>query len=313
MKVLVLGNGAHVKKRVLPALNNIKSIENIIIGDRNTKNAIKIDSKNEIRNFNDELKSSEKYNFVIIATPPYDHKSSLIKVSDKTENILVEKPISNDINFIFGENLRELKNEKNVFETLMYLHHPLWSYVKDLINKKNIQKVFSEFSVPHLPENSFRYKKELGGGSLLDQGIYPISLAQEISNSSQVLNNVEIHQSREYEVDLGGSIDLTIDENISYIGKWGLGQEYKNYLKLENSDGESFQIDFIFSKPNETFTKIDVKNSKNSQVIEIGKYDQFQIMYQDVIEKNITKFKYTNYENLLKRYSLVRDILKVVN
>jgi len=313
MKVLVLGNGAHVKKRVLPALNNIKSIENIIIGDRNTKNAIKIDSKNEIRNFNDELKSSEKYNFVIIATPPYDHKSSLIKVSDKTENILVEKPISNDINFIFGENLRELKNEKNVFETLMYLHHPLWSYVKDLINKKNIQKVFSEFSVPHLPENSFRYKKELGGGSLFDQGIYPISLAQEISNSSQVLNSVEIHQSREYEVDLGGSIDLTIDENISYIGKWGLGQEYKNYLKLENSDGESFQIDFIFSKPNETFTKIDVKNSKNSQVIEIGKYDQFQIMYQDVIEKNITKFKYTNYENLLKRYSLVRDVLKVVN
>jgi len=313
MKVLVLGNGAHVKKRVLPALNNIKSIENIIIGDRNTKNTIKIDSKNEIRNFNDELKSSEKYNFVIIATPPYDHKSSLIKVSDKTENILVEKPISNDINFIFGENLRELKNEKNVFETLMYLHHPLWSYVKDLINKKNIQKVFSEFSVPHLPENSFRYKKELGGGSLFDQGIYPISLAQEISNSSQVLNSVEIHQSREYEVDLGGSIDLTIDENISYIGKWGLGQEYKNYLKLENSDGESFQIDFIFSKPNETFTKIDVKNSKNSQVIEVGKYDQFQIMYQDVIEKNITKFKYTNYENLLKRYSLVRDVLKVVN
>ena len=313
MKVLVLGNGAHVKKRVLPALNNIKSIENIIIGDRNTKNAVKIDSKNEIRNFNDELKSSEKYNFVIIATPPYDHKSSLIKVSDKAENILVEKPISNDINFIFGENLRELKNEKNVFETLMYLHHPLWSYVKDLINKKNIQKVFSEFSVPHLPENSFRYKKELGGGSLFDQGIYPISLAQEISNSSQVLNNVEIHQSSEYEVDLGGSIDLTIDENISYIGKWGLGQEYKNYLKLENSDGESFQIDFIFSKPNETFTKIDVKNSKNSQVIEIGKYDQFQIMYQDVIEKNITKFKYTNYENLLKRYSLVRDVLKVVN
>ena len=313
MKVLVLGNGAHVKKRVLPALNNIKSIENIIIGDRNTKNTIKIDSKNEIRNFNDELKSSEKYNFVIIATPPYDHKSSLIKVSDKTENILVEKPISNDINFIFGENLRELKNEKNVFETLMYLHHPLWSYVKDLINKKNIQKVFSEFSVPHLPENSFRYKKELGGGSLFDQGIYPISLAQEISNSSQVLNSVEIHQSREYEVDLGGSIDLTIDENISYIGKWGLGQEYKNYLKLENSDGESFQIDFIFSKPNETFTKIDIKNSKNSQVIEIGKYDQFQIMYQDVIEKNIKKFKYTNYENLIKRYSLVRDVLKVVN
>ena len=313
MRVLILGNGTHVKKRVLPALSNIESIENIVIADRNTQNVTKINSNQEIRNFNEELNSSEEYNFIIIATPPYDHKSSILKVLDKSENILVEKPISNDIDFIFGENLRELKKEKNIFETLMYLHHPLWSYIKDLINKNDIQKVFSEFSVPHLPENSFRYKKELGGGSLFDQGIYPISLALEISNSSQVLNNIEINQSKKYEVDLGGSIDLTIDGNINYVGKWGLGEDYKNYLKLENSDGESFQIDFIFSKPDDTITKIDVSNSKSSSVIEIGNFDQFQIMYQDIIEKNMTKFEYSNHKNLLKRYSLIRDVLKVIN
>ena len=313
MQVLVLGNGTHVNKRILPALNNLKAINNIVVADKNTKKNIKINSSCEIRNFNEVLKSQEKFYFIIIATPPYNHKTSLLEVLEKSENILIEKPITNDIDFIFGEDLKELKREKNIFETLMYLHHPLWSYVKDLMEEKDIKKVTSEFSVPHLSENSYRYKKEKGGGSLFDQGIYPISLALEISDISQVIKKIEINKSKEYDVDLGGTIDLIIDDNISYVGKWGLGQDYKNYLKLESSEGESFQIDFIFSKPNDTLTKINLKDSKESSEIKIGKYDQFQIMYQDVIENNMTKFEYTNHENLLKRYNLVSAVLDEIN
>ena len=46
MKVLVLGNGAHVNKRVLPALNKIKTIESVIVADKNTENNVIIDNLN---------------------------------------------------------------------------------------------------------------------------------------------------------------------------------------------------------------------------------------------------------------------------
>ena len=167
MRVLILGNGTHVKKRVLPALRNIESIENIVIADRNTQNVAKINSNQEIRNFNEELNSSEEYNFIIIATPPYDHKSSILKVLDKSENILVEKPISNDIDFIFGENLRKLRKEKNIFETLMYLHHPLWSYIKDLISKKISKKLHLNLVFHICQKKVIGTKKTWGAGHYL--------------------------------------------------------------------------------------------------------------------------------------------------
>ena len=42
MQVLVIGNGNHSKKRVLPALEKIKFVENIVIADKNIKNKKKI-------------------------------------------------------------------------------------------------------------------------------------------------------------------------------------------------------------------------------------------------------------------------------
>ena len=115
MKVLVLGNGAHVNKRVLPALNKIKTIESIIVADKNTENNVIIDSCIELRNFEKELKSLEVFDFIIIATPPYNHKTSLLEVLEKSDNILIEKPIFDDLDFIFGEELKKLKNDKNIF------------------------------------------------------------------------------------------------------------------------------------------------------------------------------------------------------
>tara|TARA_B100001057_G_scaffold499964_1_gene612734 strand:- start:1936 stop:2877 length:942 start_codon:yes stop_codon:yes gene_type:complete len=312
MQVLVIGNGNHSKKRVLPALEKIKFVERIVIADKNVKNKKMINSSQEIRNIDKELQSNDQYDLIIIATPPYNHKSSLLDAVNKSNNILVEKPISNDIDFIFSDMFKDLKKDKNIFESLMYFHHPVLSHVKELINKHKIKKIFSEFTVPHLPDNKYIYKKDLGGGSLFDQGIYPISLALELSNNSKKLEHLEINKSDKYEVDLGGIIQLNIDKDIQYFGKWGLGQDYKNYLKLINNDGKEFQIDFIFSKPDNLNSKIQIITKDNFSEIEIGKFDQFQIMYEDILKSDFTKFDYSNHKNLLERYDLILELIKMV-
>tara|TARA_Y100000816_G_scaffold292542_1_gene288495 strand:- start:7113 stop:8054 length:942 start_codon:yes stop_codon:yes gene_type:complete len=313
MQVLVIGNGNHSKKRVLPALEKIKFVENIVIADKNIKNKKKINSSLEIRNFDKELQNNDKYDLIIIATPPYNHKSSLLDAVNKSNNILVEKPISNDMNFVFGDMLKDLKKEKNIFESLMYLHHPVLQHVKELIKKHNIKKISSEFTVPHLPDNKYIYKKDLGGGSLFDQGIYPLSLALELSNNSKKIDHIEINNSDKYEVDLGGNIQMNINKNIRYFGKWGLGQDYKNSLELKDNDGKEFQIDFIFSKPDNLNSKIQITSNETISEIEVGKFDQFQIMYEDILRSDFTKFEYSNYKNLIERYDLIHELLKMVH
>ena len=194
----------------------------------------------------------------------------------------------------------------------MYLHHPVLQHVKELIKKHNIKKISSEFTVPHLPDNKYIYKKDLGGGSLFDQGIYPLSLALELSNNSKKIDHIEINNSDKYEVDLGGNIQMNINKNIRYFGKWGLGQDYKNYLELKDNDGKEFQIDFIFSKPDNLNSKIQITSNETISEIEVGKFDQFQIMYEDILRSDFTKFEYSNYKNLIERYDLIHELLKMV-
>ena len=77
--------------------------------------------------------------------------------------------------------------ELKVMEAFMYRHHPQWIKVKELVENGKIGKlrtIQSSFSFFEDNPESIVNKKEYGGGSLMDIGCYPISLA--ILNDSPV-------------------------------------------------------------------------------------------------------------------------------
>ena len=244
----------------------------------------------------------------IIATPPYNHIESYEKIYNKCNKVLIEKPITNDLNWIFGSELKEHLGKKRVFESLMYFHHPIWKEVKNLVQSGDIKKINTEFSVPHLPKGSHRYSKKYGGGSLNDQGLYPISLVSELMMNTYEIKDIKVFGENNYEVDLSGQFEIILDNNIEAKGSWGLGKDYKNFINLLDKDGKEYEINFIFSKPDGTDTKIILKDQNMSKDINIGIYDQFQIMYLDAINNDLSKFKYSSYKNLIKRYEIYKKI-----
>ena len=52
--------------------------------------------------------------------------------------------------------------------------------------------------------SSITDKKKFGGGSLLDKGIYPISLISSIFGENLKLIDSNLHYNSDFEVDLGG-------------------------------------------------------------------------------------------------------------
>ncbi len=236
MNVLVIGNGLHTNKRIIPALLKILSIKKITVASRNIQKK-SINDRVEFESIEDFLGKNKTYDLGLIVTPPSSHIELYSKIKNCCNRVLIEKPLSDKLNLDIGINLYDLVNNGKIYESLMYFHHPVWLEVKNIISEFDIVKIKTEFSVPHTNLDNFRYSKILGGGSLLDQGIYPVSLVSQIVKEEYEIKRIKLLHEDDYEVDLGGEIEVLVDKKIKFVGIWKLGGEYKNYLKLITSSG----------------------------------------------------------------------------
>ncbi|WP_411768532.1 Gfo/Idh/MocA family protein [Winogradskyella sp. A3E31] len=137
---------------------------------------------------------------VYIATPHSFHKEHSILCLNHKKAVLCEKP--------FAMNSQEVEemihcakeNDTLLMEALWTYFLPHYQYVLDALKSKkfgDILSLKSDFGFhPKYDETSRVFKKELGGGSLLDIGIYPIFAAlsslgkpDSISATAEFYNN----------------------------------------------------------------------------------------------------------------------------
>ncbi|MEM8523701.1 MAG: Gfo/Idh/MocA family oxidoreductase [Bacteroidota bacterium] len=129
----------------------------------------------------EDLLTCSDLDAVYIATPhPYHHEHTLLCLEAGLP-VLCEKPFA--INERQVQEMIYRAKEKKVFlmEALWTHFLPTMAKVKELISDDVIGEVLSVradfgFKAPFLPEKRL-FNRELGGGALLDIGIYPVFLA----------------------------------------------------------------------------------------------------------------------------------------
>ena len=180
-KVLVVGGGS-IGKRHIRNLLSIK-FENADIHcveprkDR-VEELNKLGIKCTFENLEEALEKNN-YGFSILCSPTVFHIDQSIKLAKKKVNIFIEKPLSADLNKI-DELLKEVEQNKiKVGIAYVFRFSPLISKVKEILNTNVIGKSlyfrgeFSEYLPDFHPYEDYRTfymaKKELGGGSILDQ------------------------------------------------------------------------------------------------------------------------------------------------
>ncbi|SFZ91391.1 Predicted dehydrogenase [Flaviramulus basaltis] len=118
---------------------------------------------------------------VYIATPHVYHKENTILCLKKGIAVLCEKPFAMNIEEVEEMIACAKENNTLLMEALWTYFLPHYQYVLELIENKTygkILKVESDFGFHREFDDSSRtYNKSLGGGSLLDIGIYPIFTA----------------------------------------------------------------------------------------------------------------------------------------
>ncbi|HSM63672.1 MAG TPA: Gfo/Idh/MocA family oxidoreductase, partial [Gillisia sp.] len=127
-----------------------------------------------------ELVEDENIDIIYVATPHVFHFEHSLLCLEHKKAVLCEKPFG--INLGQVESMISLAKQKNVFlmEALWTQFLPHFQYVLELTESKKYGELLGleadfGFNAPFDPEKRI-YNKELGGGSLMDVGIYPVFL-----------------------------------------------------------------------------------------------------------------------------------------
>ena len=165
-------------------LASIEHVELVAVASRNIQNANnfaeKYNAKKAYSSY-EELAKDTNVDAVYIATPHSFHKEHAILCLQNKKAVLCEKPFAMNLSEV-AEMIQVAKeNNALLMEALWSFFLPHFTYVLDLVKSEKFGKLKSleaDFGF-HTPYNtdSRLFKKELGGGSLLDIGIYPIFAA----------------------------------------------------------------------------------------------------------------------------------------
>tara|TARA_B100001093_G_C26847445_1_gene1023527 strand:- start:1465 stop:2466 length:1002 start_codon:yes stop_codon:yes gene_type:complete len=173
---LVVGLGSignrHTKNLMSLGFKNISIF-------RTFKNKTKYPKINNIEIFSnfDKAINKKKYDLMILANPTSEHIKYAIKGAKKKINIYIEKPLSNTLKNTQILQRIEKKNKIKILIGCQLRYHAGLIYVKKVIEKKKLGKIYSVFCDvgEHLPlwhpkenfKKSYAAKKKLGGGVIL--------------------------------------------------------------------------------------------------------------------------------------------------
>tara|TARA_B110000438_G_scaffold297170_1_gene343123 strand:+ start:1357 stop:2283 length:927 start_codon:yes stop_codon:yes gene_type:complete len=296
----IIGAGKHFKNRIYPILSKSNFFEIKGILKRNKNNFKKI------KKFNEEDFFKQHFDFVYIACPNRFHENYIIKSLKVGCHVICEKPF-----IIKKKNINKIiklskSKKKLIFEAFMYVYHPVFEYVKNIVKQKKygkMQYIIANQRYPSLDKNNNRYKKNEGDGFFFDAAVYLLSLENYLFNnkinkfspsSSQKIKNI---------VDLRGNIYINSPEGKRFYF-WGEGQNYTNSLEIF-FDKASIYVNKFFSKKDDEDIYVKIYSKINKQKI-IKKSNQFKKMF-DVIQKNYDKkkFQQEHINNIVKQLSLL--------
>lgn len=120
---------------------------------------------------------------VYLGTPHATHFEIAKRAISRGKHVLCEKPMG--LSAAEVRELATLARQRGVFlmEAMWMKFNPLYVRLQELLDEGRIGEVRSvnaSFGLPFPRDDSSRWKAEMAGSALLDQGIYPVTLAHMI-------------------------------------------------------------------------------------------------------------------------------------
>ena len=290
--IVLIGNGSHAKKRIIPSHNR-----------KNIKITRIFSSKNSLKEI---IKVKNKKLFYYICTPPQTHFKIINFLLLKKQNIIVEKPAITKINQFKIIKNKILKNKKNIFvENLMYKHSKIFLKLKNYWkkNEKKILKIEINFLIPNFFKIGFRSESKDNLIILHDIGIYPVSLLNilginilKIKIKKKLFSKKKLQKLNIYLKSKKNEIKINLGES----------KKYYNNIILTQSNGLKVYFDKIFSGIKTDKKNIFISKSEKRSFL-IKDHDCF-VKFFGLKTKYLLNLKKSNLKLLEKNILLLNRI-----
>jgi xylose dehydrogenase (NAD/NADP) len=241
----ILGCAGIAKRAVIPGIQQSQTGEVAAIASRSEDNARKTAEELNIPTAYgsyEALLSDETIDAIYIPLPNHLHKEWTIKAAQAGKHVLCEKPIA-----LNAEEAAEMvaacqQAGVKLVEAFMHRHHPRYAMIQQIIQSGEIGQVrgihgaFTFNSSKNA--GNVRFNQDMGGGSLYDVGVYPISTARMLLGQEPEAATVHAFFSPEHDnvdmmasgiLEFPGGVALTFD-----CGMWAAG---RNVLEVLGTDG----------------------------------------------------------------------------
>ena len=252
MKWGILATG-NIAKKFASTINQMsKENEQLeAVGSRNIENAKAFANEHDIPRYYDSyeaLVKDQDVEAVYVATPNTLHYENCRLCLEHGKHVLCEKPFT--INDKQAQELYRLARDRHLFimEGLWIWFLPLYDRLRSILQQgvigeiKHISCQYGFVATGARKERKFN--PALGGGALLDIGIYNLGFLRIVTgNEPQNVETQKVHIN-EYGTDDYSCLKLTYNDGCTAESVQTIGQELKRNARIEGTKGSIFLPDF---------------------------------------------------------------------
>ena len=272
MKWGILATGTIAKKFASTLKQMGEESEQLVaVGSRHMESAQSFAQQYDISHFYDSyeaLAADPEVDVIYVATPNMLHYENCKLCLEHGKNVLCEKPFT--INEEQALTLYSIAKEKGLFimEAFWIWFLPLYKKIKGIIKAGiigEVKQITCQYGfVASGARKDRKFNSGLGGGALLDIGIYNLGFLRIITGQEpERIETKKVHIN-EYGTDDYSRLLLTYPDGCSAESVQTIGQDLKRNARIVGTKGSIFLPDFQHAEA----MRLDLSGSGESQLIQ---------------------------------------------
>jgi hypothetical protein len=314
----VLGRANIAVRSIIPAVQELKEYFDLVgVATRN----IESDSAAAFKIIDgyETMLDKRFIDAIYIPLPNSLHYKWVKKSLEKGIHVLVEKSLSCTYEEVIELNSIAKEKDLALLENFQFRFHSQLQYILNLLKEEtlgDLRIIRSSFCFPPFKDvNNIRYKKELGGGALLDAGAYPVKLSQILLGNNVHATAAKLNGDKEFDVDIWGS--ASIEQNSGELSSqiaFGFDNYYQCNLEIVGSKGRLY-TNRIYTAGDTVKPSISIEVSgQGIKEVELESDNHFKNMLLCFYEL-VTGIKDKNqeYADNINQSRLLQEIKKISN